>query len=54
MTKLFRIMVRGEDGVEFCYRNKVCMRDVNYYMEEAQEEFPCGDIFIERDSREPD
>jgi len=44
-----RIMVRGEDGILFCFKNgvKECDAAIDRAIEEAEESYPYGSVFIE-------
>lgn len=50
MSKV-RIMVRGEDGMEFCFKNNIPEHSINDSFEECNESYPYAiDIWTEQEN----
>ena len=47
MNEMYRIMVEGEDHTLFCYRNDVPEYQLTSTMDEAEEDYPCGQVWSE-------
>ena len=46
----YRVMVRGEDGFLFCYRNRLLEYQLNDEIVAAQGSYPNANVFVERES----
>lgn len=45
----YRVMVRGEDGTEFCYTDDISwVENADDEAKEAEEDYPCGNVWIEQ------
>ena len=46
----YRIMVRGEDGTEFCYADRLKDdEELPKQFDNAVDDYPCAMIFLERE-----
>ena len=48
MPILYRIMVTGEDGLEFCYDDEIKPTQLVDTIKEVGAQYPCADIHVER------
>ena len=44
-----RIMVRGEDGMLFCFKNFIQDEDLEKQLDEAEYDYPCAQIWTEEE-----
>ena len=46
----YRVMVIGEDHTKFCYSNDLAEYDVEDHVKDAEEDYPCGQVYVEEDN----
>jgi len=44
---MYRVMVIGEDHTEFCYEDDIFEEDIKDVLDEANENYPCGLVYVE-------
>ena len=45
----YRVMVIGEDHTQFCYSDDLAGFDVEQEVKDAEEDYPCGQVYIEEE-----
>ena len=43
----YRVMVEGEDHTLFCYSDDLADFQVDDEVKDAEEDYPCGQVFVE-------
>lgn len=45
----YRVMVQGEDGMEFCTASNVTEARLAAEIRDAEEDYPCGQVWVEEE-----